>query len=45
MLTGTVVNYYTHCRRQCWLFYHQINLEDNSEDVHRQINAAHTGAV
>jgi len=33
MLTGTVVNYYTHCRRQCWLFYHHINLEDNSEDV------------
>jgi len=33
MLTGTVVNYYTHCRRQCWLFYHNINLEDNSEDV------------
>ncbi len=33
MLTGTVVNYYTHCRRQCWLFYHNLNLEDNSEDV------------
>ncbi|MGI6649198.1 MAG: CRISPR-associated protein Cas4 [Bacillota bacterium] len=33
MLTGTVVNYYTHCQRQCWLFYHNINLEDNSEDV------------
>lgn len=33
MLTGTVVNYYTHCKRQCWLFYHHINLEDNSEDV------------
>lgn len=33
MLTGTVVNYYTHCRRQCWLFYHKLNLEDNSEDV------------
>ncbi|WP_083773539.1 CRISPR-associated protein Cas4 [Desulfofarcimen acetoxidans] len=33
MLTGTVVNYYTHCQRQCWLFYHKINLEDNSEDV------------
>lgn len=33
MLTGTLVNYYTHCRRQCWLFYHKINLEDNSEDV------------
>lgn len=33
MLTGTVVNYYIHCRRQCWLFYHHLNLEDNSEDV------------
>jgi CRISPR-associated exonuclease Cas4 len=33
MLTGTVVNYYTHCRRQCWLFYHNLKLEDNSEDV------------
>lgn len=33
MLTGTLVNYYTHCQRQCWLFYHHINMEDNSEDV------------
>jgi CRISPR-associated exonuclease Cas4 len=33
MLTGTVVNYYFHCKRQCWLFYNKINLEDNSEDV------------
>lgn len=33
MLTGTVVNYYRHCRRQCWLFYHKLNMEDNSEDV------------
>jgi len=33
MLTGTVVNYYIHCKRQCWLFYNRINLEDNSEDV------------
>lgn len=34
MLTGTKVNYYFHCKRQCWLFEHNINLEDNSEDVH-----------
>ena len=33
MLTGTIVNYYTHCKRQCWLFYNHINMEDNSEDV------------
>ena len=32
-ITGTIVNYYYHCSRQCWLFYHRINLEDNSEDV------------
>lgn len=33
MITGTIVNYYHHCKRQCWLFYNKINLEDNSEDV------------
>lgn len=33
MITGTIVNYYFHCKRQCWLFYNKINLEDNSEDV------------
>lgn len=33
MITGTIVNYYFHCKRQCWLFYNRINLEDNSEDV------------
>ena len=33
MITGTLVNYYHHCKRQCWLFYNKINLEDNSEDV------------
>lgn len=32
-LTGTIVNYYFHCRRQCWLFANKINLEDNSEEV------------
>lgn len=32
-LTGTIINYYFHCRRQCWLFANRINLEDNSEDV------------
>lgn len=32
-LTGTIVNYYYHCKRQCWLFYNRINLEDNSEEV------------
>ncbi|HOJ11452.1 MAG TPA: CRISPR-associated protein Cas4 [Clostridiales bacterium] len=33
MLTGTIINYFFHCKRQCWLFYNKINLEDNSEDV------------
>lgn len=33
MITGTMVNYFIHCPRQCWLFGHRINLEDNSEDV------------
>lgn len=32
-LTGTIINYYVHCQRQCWLFAHKINLEDNSELV------------
>lgn len=33
MITGTIVNYFIHCKRQCWLFANRINLEDNSEDV------------
>jgi len=33
MITGTIVNYYFHCKTQMWLFAHKINLEDNSEDV------------
>lgn len=32
-ITGTIVNYYIHCRRQCWLFAHKMNFEDDSEDV------------
>ena len=33
-MTGTIVNYYIHCKRQCWLFAHNMNFEDDSEDVH-----------
>ena len=33
MINGTIVNYYIHCKTQCWLFANKINLEDNSEDV------------
>lgn len=32
-ITGTMINYYFHCKRQCYLFSKNINLEDNSEDV------------
>lgn len=32
-VTGTLINYYFHCKRQCWLHGSRINLEDNSEDV------------
>lgn len=32
-ITGTIVNYYFHCQRQCYLFANRINLEENSEDV------------
>ena len=33
-ITGTLINYYYHCKRQCWLFFNNVNMEDNSEDVH-----------
>jgi len=33
MITGTIVNYYFHCKTQMWLHANRINLEDNSEDV------------
>ena len=33
MITGTIINYYIHCKTQMWLYYHKINLEDNSEEV------------
>ena len=32
-ITGTIINYYFHCKRQCYLFANRINMEDNSEDV------------
>ncbi len=32
-ITGTIVNYFIHCKRQCWLFAHMMNFEDDSEDV------------
>lgn len=32
-VNGTLVNYYFHCKRQCYLHGNRINLEDNSEQV------------
>ena len=32
-ITGTLVNYFFHCKRQCWLHGNRVNLEDNSELV------------
>lgn len=33
MVNGTLVNYYLHCKRQCWLHGNRVNLEDNSDEV------------
>lgn len=32
-VNGTLINYYFHCKRQCYLMGNRINLEDNSEEV------------
>lgn len=32
-INGTLINYYIHCKRQCWLAANRINLEENSEEV------------
>lgn len=32
-VNGTLINYYFHCRRQCYLHGNRLNLEDNSESV------------
>ena len=39
MVTGTLMNYYIHCKRQCYLAGNRLNLEDNSEhpDIDRII--------
>lgn len=33
MVNGTLINYYFHCKRQCYLNGNRLNLEDNSEVV------------
>lgn len=32
-INGTLINYYFHCKRQCYLHGNRLNLEDNSESV------------
>jgi len=32
-MNGTLMNYYIHCKRQCYLHGNKLNLEDNSEEV------------
>ena len=32
-INGTLMNYYIHCQRQCYLHAQRLNLENNSEDV------------
>lgn len=32
-VTGSLVNYYFHCKRQCYLSGNRLNMEDNSEFV------------
>lgn len=32
-VNGTLMNYYFHCKRQCYLHGNRLNLEDNSESV------------
>ena len=33
LVNGTLMNYYFHCKRQCYLCGNRLNLEDNSEQV------------
>lgn len=32
-INGTIINYYFHCKRQCYLNGNRLNMEDNSEHV------------
>ena len=32
-INGTIINYYIHCKRQCYMHYNRINMEDESELV------------
>ncbi|MGD9568349.1 MAG: CRISPR-associated protein Cas4 [Sedimentibacter sp.] len=33
-VNGTLINYYFHCKRQCYLHGNRLNFENDSEDVH-----------
>src|SRR5690625_7464044 len=39
-MNGNIINYYFHCKRQCYLFANKLNFEDNSElvKIGRQIH-------
>lgn len=45
LINGTLINYYFHCKRQCYLHGNRINMENNSEDVKigRAIHEARLG--
>lgn len=32
-INGTIINYYFHCKRQCYLHGNRLNMEDNSEQM------------
>ena len=32
-INGTIINYYFHCKRQCYLHGNRLNMEDNSKQV------------
>ncbi len=33
-VNGTLINYYFHCKRQCYLHGNRLNFENDCEDVH-----------
>lgn len=33
-INGTLINYYFHCKRQCYLHANRLNFENDSEDVY-----------
>ncbi len=33
MVNGTLINYFFHCKTQCWLYANRLNMEYNSQKV------------